>query len=168
MPTVDHEHHDLVLRIIVIGGSSELFANSLPLVDGELSLGEFQGWHPKLIFSVFPLDPWAGDGASATELERLVPYVDAVVLTDALAEGTHYSSSAVEHLSRTLAPVKIGIPSAIFGGPALTQEWETLSGRRPIIVTEPTEENAMAVVKALAKILLRSKMKSTPPPPAAG
>lgn len=165
MPTVDHERRDLVVRVAVIGGASEVFTASLPLQDSELALGEVQGWHTRFLFTSFPLDPWAGDGVSGAELERLLPYVDGLVLTDALVEGTHYSSSAMEHLSRALGPVKIGIPTVIFGGPALTQEWETLSGRKAVGVVEPTGENATGAVKTLARVILRSHMKSTPPPP---
>lgn len=165
MPTVDHERNDLVLRIMVVGGASDLFTESLGLQQGEMPLAEIQGWRPRLQFTTFPLDPWS-DNAVASELERLIPYVDGLVLTDALAEGTHYSSSAVEHLSRVLSPLKIGIPTGIFGGPALTQEWETLSGHPPVAVVEPVPEQALTVVKGLAKVLLRSHMKSTPPPPA--
>lgn len=168
MPTVDHERHDVVLRVMVVGGASDLFLSSLSLTNGELALGGIQGWRPRFAFSVFPLDPWAGDGAAGAELERLVPYADALVLTDALAEGAHYSSSAVEQLSRVLMPVKIGLPTAIFGGPALAQEWQTLSGRDPVVTAAPNAESALGVVKVLAKVLLRAQMKSTPPPPPIG
>jgi hypothetical protein len=167
MPTVDHEHHDLVLRVLVMGGASDSFASSLPLQDGELALGDIQGFRPRFLFSTFPLDPWS-DAATAAAIEQFAAQADALVLTDALAEGTHYSSSAVEHLSRLLVPVKITIPAAIFGGPALTQEWETLSGRAPVVALPPSGENALVVVKALTKVLLRSTLKSTPPPPATG
>lgn len=167
MPTVDHERHDVVHRVVVVGGASDLFVKGLQLDDDELILGDIQGWRPRFVFAAFPLDPWADENAGA-ELERLVPYVDALVLTDGLREGTHYSSSAVEQLSRVLMPTKIAVPAAIFGGPALAQEWQTLSGKDPVMTAEPTPENALLVVKALAKVLLRSRMKSTPPPPPAG
>jgi hypothetical protein len=165
MPTVDHEHHDLRIEIIVVGGASELFVSSLALTENELKLHETHGWKPRLVFEAFPVDPWAGDGSRGAALQKLVPYLDAIVLTDALKEGTHYSSSAVEKLSRVLKPVKISVPAAIFGGPALAQEWTTLSGFTPVFVGEPSPENAVSAVKALAKVLLRSQMKSTPPPP---
>jgi hypothetical protein len=168
MPTVDHEHHDLELRIVVMGGMSREFCSALGLGEhGELVLNEIQGWKPRLVFHAFPLDPWAGDGAAGAELERMVAYADGLVLTDALAHGTHYSSSAVERLGRTLGPTKRGLPAAIFGGPALAQEWETLSGVKPVIVTEPEGGRAQEALKALARVLLRSQMKSTPPPPPA-
>ena len=168
MPTVDHERHDVVHRVAVVGGASDLFVQGLELNGDELVLGDIQGWRPRFVFTVFPLDPWAADGAAGAELERLAPYLDALVLTDGLSEGTHYSSSAVEQLSRVLMPVKIGLPAAIFGGPALAQEWQTLSGRDPVVTAEPSRENALSVVKVLAKVLLRSRMKSTPPPPPTG
>lgn len=167
MPTVDYDKHDLRMEIIVVGGASELFVNALTLTDGELKLHETQGWKPRFVFDAFPVDPWAGDGASGASLQKLVPYIDGLVLTDALKEGTHYSSTAVERLSRALKPVKIAVPTAIFGGPALAEEWTTLSGVTPVYVGEPTEQNAMNAVKGLAKVLLRSQMKSTPPPPPA-
>ena len=167
MPTVDHDTHDLRIEIIVVGGASEQFVHALSLADGELRLHEAQGWKPRFVFETFPVDPWAGDGERGTTLQKLVPYLDAVVLTDALSEGTHYSSTAVERLSRVLKPVKIGIPAAVFGGPALAEEWTTLSGFSPVWVGEPTAENAMVAVKALARVLLRAQMKSTPPPPLA-
>lgn len=165
MPTVDHDKHDLRMEIIVVGGASELFVKALGLSDGELRLHEAQGWKPRFVFEPFPLDPWAGAGERGAELQKLVPYLDALVLTDGLEEGTHYSSTAVERLSRVLKPVKISIPTAIFGGPALAQEWTTLSGFEPVYVGEPTADNAMHAIKGLAKVLLRAQMKSTPPPP---
>ena len=167
MPTVDHEHHDLTFRVAVIGGASDVFTSALKLKDGELSTADVQGWHPHFTFEAFPLDPWAGDGASGARLEEIVGYLDALVLTDANEEGTHYSSSAVERLSRLLGPTKLALPSTIFGGPALAQEWETLANKAPLLVVDPEPENAKEIVKALAKALLRSRMKSTPPPPPA-
>ena len=167
MPTVDSEHHDLMFRTAVVGAEADVFVSALPLEDGELHPGEVQGWRPRFTFQSFPHDPWAGDAAAGQELERLVPYLDALVLTDAVTQGTHYSSTAVERLSRTLPPSKRRVPTAIFGGPALAQEWETLSGQRPVLVVDPKSDQALAVVKALARVLLRSKMKSTPPPPPA-
>lgn len=167
MPTVDHDTHDLRMEIIVVGGASELFVSALALTDGELRLHETQGWKPRFVFEAFPVDPWSGGGERGAALQKLVPYLDALVLTDALLEGTHYSSTAVERLSRALKPVKIGIPTAIFGGPALAEEWTTLSGFAPIWVGDPTADNAMTAVKGLAKVLLRAQMKSTPPPPVA-
>jgi len=165
MPTVDQNHHDLVYRVLVMGGASEAFVNALSLENGELKLGEVQAWKPRFTFDTFPLDPWAGDGAHGKRLEQLAGYVDAVVLTDALAEGSHYSSSAVERLHRILGPTKSRIPAVIFGGPALVQEWETLSGAAPVAAVEPQPEHAVSAVKALVKHLLRGGIRSTPPPP---
>jgi hypothetical protein len=62
-------------------------------------------------------------------------------------------------------PGKIAVPTAIFGGPALAQEWKSLSGIAPVFVGDPTPDHAMPAVRALAKVLLRSGMRSTPPPP---
>jgi hypothetical protein len=165
VPTVDAEHHDLTFRIVVVGAESDAFTGALPLQGGELPAGEVQGWRPHFTFDTFPLDPWAADAEPGHALEKLVPYIDALVLTDAFVKGTHYSSEAVERLSRTLSPGKLRVPAAVYGGPALAQEWETLSGQPPLAVVDPEPANAMAIIKALAKALLRSKMKSTPPPP---
>lgn len=167
MPTVDHERHDLTFRVAVMGGASELFTSGLKLKDGELQTADVQGWHPHFTFETFPMDPWSGDGASAKRLEEIGGYLDAVVLTDAPDEGTRYSSSAVERLSRLLGPIKIAMPSAIFGGPALAQEWETLANKPPVAVVDPSTGDAREIAKALAKVLLKSSMKSTPPPPPA-
>jgi hypothetical protein len=124
-----------------------------------------QGWRPHFEFKAFGRDPWEGDGAEGTKLEEYVPYLDALVVNDANTAGAHYSSAATERLSRVLRPGKISVPTAVFGGPALAQEWETLAGVKPLIVVEPDPAQAMGVVKALAKALLRSRMRSTPPPP---
>jgi hypothetical protein len=167
MPTVDHKNNDLVFQVAVIGGSTDTFLAGLPLTAGEMLAQDVQGWHPRFKFEGFPLHPWAGDSQAGDRLESLVPYLDALVLNEAYQAGTHYSSEATERLSRVLRPGKIGIPAAVFGGPALAQEWTTLSGIGPIIVVEPSKEEAMAVLKALAKVLLRSRMRSTPPPPPA-
>jgi hypothetical protein len=165
MPTINPDQHDLVFRVIVMGGASEAFVQGVPLENGELHAGEVQGWRPRFSFEAFPLNPWSGDAQAAAALEKSIAYADALVLTDALAEGTHYSSSAVERLGRLLAPTRLRIPAVIFGGPALALEWESLSGVKPVAVVDPNPDHAMAAVKALAKVLLRSRMKSTPPPP---
>ena len=165
MPTVDGERHEVRFQIAVMGGVSRALVEHLKLKDGELELGEVQGYRPRLAFEVFPDDPWSGDGEPGKQLEELVPYLDALVLTDALDPGLHYSSTALERLASRLSPGKIRIPTAIYGGPALAQEWESLAGVQLIHVAEPTEENALNTVKALAKALLRSNMRSTPPPP---
>ena len=165
MPTVDGEHHEILFQVAVLGGTSEAFADHLDLNNRVLELGEVQSYRPRFAFAAFPADPWAGDGKSGMDLEKLVPYLDAVVLTDAFSEGTHYSSTALEHLVRVLSPGKVRLPTAVFGGPALTEEWRSLSGVAPVYSTEPMAEQALPLVKALAKALLRSKMKSQPPPP---
>jgi hypothetical protein len=90
-----------------------------------------------------------------------------VVLTDAFSEGLHYSSTALERLVRVLSPGKLRLPAAVFGGPALTEEWRSLSGAEPVFSSEPQSEKALPLVKALAKALLKSQMKSQPPPPRA-
>jgi|SoiMethySBSTD1v2_1073268.scaffolds.fasta_scaffold07146_5 hypothetical protein len=167
MSTLDHEHHDLLLSVLVVGGASAAFLSGLPLRDGELRLGKVQEWTPRLRFEGFSVDPWSGDGSEGARLESLLPQVDALVLTDALAEGTHYSSAAVERLSRALGPVKLRVPAAIFGGPALAQEWTTLSGAQPVFVGEPTPENVMPAVKGVLKVLLKTLSptgKTIPPP----
>ncbi len=165
MPTIDEETRELLFQVVVMGGASPLFVDALELEDGELRTGPVQGWQPRFHFEAFPLDPWAADGASGKSLERLVPYVDALVLTDALASGTHYSAAAVERLGRTLGPGKLHVPSVVFGGRALAEEWQTLSGAAPVLVVESKPDQAYAAFKALAKVLLRSRMRSTPPPP---
>src|SRR5450432_1839547 len=165
MATIDTDHQDLVYRTLVMGAGSQLFVDSLPLENGALSPGEVQGWRPRFTFETFPVDPWAADGHAGLALERIVPYADALVLTDAPHQGMHYSSSAVERLSRTLGPVALRLPAVIFGSASLAQEWESLSGKKAIAIVEPSAAHAMTVFKALAKALFRSKMRSTPPPP---
>lgn len=165
MPTINEETRELLFQVLVMGGASPVFVDALELEEGELTTGAVQGWQPHFHFEAFPLDPWAGDGASGKALERFVPYVDALVLTDALASGTHYSAAAVERLSRTLGPGKRHVPSVIFGGRALAEEWQTLSGTAPVLVVDSTPEQAYPAFKALVKVLLRSRMRSTPPPP---
>jgi hypothetical protein len=165
MATIDTDHQDLVYRTLVMGAGGQLFVEALPLENGAFSPGEVQGWRPRFTFETFPVDPWAGDGHAGTALERVVPYTDALVLTDALHQGMHYSSSAVERLSRTLGPVAHRLPTVIFGSAALAQEWETLSGKKAVAIVEPIAAQAMTAIKSLAKALFRSKMRSTPPPP---
>src|SRR5690606_29956929 len=143
---------------------SERFTEQLGLRNSELQLGEVQNYRPRFAFASFSSDPWA-DGNKGQDLERLVPYLDALVLNDAFSEGSHYSSTALERLSRALSPGKLNLPCAVFGGPALAQEWQSLSGVPPVIAVEPGPDQAMLCVRALAKALLRSKMKSQPPPP---
>ena len=168
MADLDPEQHQVVFRVAVIGSVGQRFLELLPLKDGELELGAVAGYHPRFIFQQFPDDPWAGDGSQAAPLEALVPTLDAVVLTDDFSAGTHYSGSGVERLAKTLAPLKLRVPSAIFGGPALAEEWQSLSGAPVLHVSDPASGDATSIVKALAKALLRSNIRSTPPPPPAG
>jgi hypothetical protein len=133
--------------------------------NGELELGAVAGYRTRFVFQLFPDDPWAGDGEQGRALEQLVPALDGLVLTDDFAAGCHYSSAAVERLAKTLSPMKLHIPSAVFGGPALTEEWQSLSGAPVLTLADPRGEDALSVVKALAKSLLRSNLRSTPPPP---
>ena len=165
MPTVDGEHREILFQVAVIGGVSERFTEQLELYNSELQLGEVQGYRPRFAFATFPADPWEGDGVKGRDLERLVPYLDGLVLNDALSEGKHYSSTALERLSRVLSPGKLTVPSAVFGGPAVAQEWQSLSGLAPVIRVDPGPDQALLCVRALTKALLRSKMKSQPPPP---
>jgi hypothetical protein len=168
MANLDSEQQKLVFHVAVIGGVSQRFVELLNLSNGELELGEVKGYRPKLAFRVFSDDPWAGDGKEGTALEEFMPSVDALVLTDAFEEGKHYSSSAVERLAKLLAPVKLRLPSGIFGGPALAEEWQSLTGVPPVHVADPRGDDALSVVKGLARVLLRSGIRSTPPPPNVG
>ncbi|HEV8246136.1 MAG TPA: hypothetical protein VGP93_10230 [Polyangiaceae bacterium] len=167
MPTVDADRHEVRFRIAVIGGASERFVEPLHLKQGELELGEVQGYRPRFAFETFPHDPWGGDGSKGTVLEELVPYLDALVLTDSLDAGMHYSSGALERLRKLLTPGKIRVPAAIFGGPALIEEWQSLSGVPAVYAAEPSEDHALPAMKALVRALLGSNMRSTPPPPGA-
>jgi hypothetical protein len=165
MAAVDTEQHEVVFRIAVIGGVGERFVEPLKLTNGELELGTVAGYRPRFVFQMFAADPWAGEGLDGRALEELVPALDALVLSDDFAAGSNFSSTAVERLSKVLAPLKLRIPSAIFGGPALAEEWSSLSGAPAVAHVEPSSENAQTVVKALVKALLRSNIRSTPPPP---
>jgi hypothetical protein len=165
MAAVDPEQREVVFRVAVIGGVGERFVEPLKLTNGELELGAVLGYRPRFVFQLFPDDPWAGEGKEGLALEELVPALDALVLTDDFAAGSHYSSAAVERLSKVLSPLKLHVPSAVFGGPALAEEWGSLTGSPILAVVEPIADNAQTVVKALVKALLRSNIRSTPPPP---
>jgi hypothetical protein len=166
MVAVDSEQHEVVFRIAVIGGVGERFVEPLKLTNGELELGAVAGYRSRFVFQVFAADPWAGEGLEGRALEQLVPALDALVLSDDFAAGSNFSSAAVERLSKVLAPLKLHIPSAIFGGPALAEEWSSLTGAPAVAHVDPSAENAQTVVKALVKALLRSNIRTTPPPPA--
>jgi hypothetical protein len=163
MPTIDAEHHSLELKVIVLGGASRAFLEALSLEDGVLRLGQLQGWSPSLHFYSFSVDPWSAREEAET-LEALLPHADGLVLTDALGDGQHYSSQALERLVRALGPGRHQLPTAIFGFAALSAEWGSLAGEPPVFAAEAQPENVMAVVKALAAALLRAKMRSSPPP----
>jgi len=167
MAAVDPEQHELVFHVAVIGGVGERLGALLKLSDGQLELAQLQGYKSRFVFRMFPDDPWAVDGSAGQALEQLAPSLDALVLTDDFSTGSHYSSSAVERLAKVLSPIKLRIPTAVFGGPALAQEWESLSGVPVLAHTEPGADDATPIVKALAKALLRSSLRSTPPPPSA-
>ncbi|HEX6763824.1 MAG TPA: hypothetical protein VF103_00065, partial [Polyangiaceae bacterium] len=137
MATVDAAEQKIAYHVAVIGGVSQRFADLLNLTDGKLELAEVKGYKPHLVFHLFSDDPWAGDGSDGARLEEFVPVVDAVVLTDDYATGTHYSSSAVERLAKVLSPMKLRLPTGVFGGPALAEEWQSLSGVAPQHVADP-------------------------------
>ena len=164
MADVDPAQHEVVFRVAVIGSVGNRLLELLKVQDGELSLGSVAGYRPRLVFQVFADDPWAGDGSDGTRLEELVPMLDAVVLTDDFAAGLHYSSATVERLAKTLSPIKLRIPSAVFGGPALAEDWSSLSGASVLAQIDPKSDDAQSILKALVKALLRSNIRSTPPP----
>jgi len=168
MATLDADQQKLVFHVAVVGGVSRRFVELLNLVNGELELGEVKGYRPRLSFRVFADDPWAGEGKEGTELEELVPSLDAIVLTDAYDQGKHYSSSAMERLAKALSPLKLRIPTGVYGGPALAEEWQSLTGAAPVHVADPRGEDALSVVKGLTRTLFRSSIRSTPPPPNVG
>lgn len=168
MAAVDPEQHEVVFHVAVIGGVGQRFVELLKLTDGALELGVVLGYRTRLVFQLFADDPWAGDGKDGAALEQLVPSLDALVLTDDFTAGAHYSSTAVEHLSKVLLPLKLRIPSAVFGGPALAEEWSSLSGAPVLALVDPKSDDTQSVIKALTKALLRSNIRSTPPPPPAG
>ncbi|MBN2196599.1 MAG: hypothetical protein JW751_27550 [Polyangiaceae bacterium] len=165
MPTVDSDHHAIEMRVVVLGGASTALLAQLPLREGSLTLGSLQGWRPTMVFRGYGVDPWASDGAEGRDLETFLPYADGLILTDGLAGGAHYSSTAVERLWRSLGPNQRGIPTAVFGFHALAEEWQTLSGVEPVAIVDPRPEAALSVVKAVAGALLRSRLRSIPPPP---
>ncbi|MDF3069077.1 MAG: hypothetical protein K0R38_4678 [Polyangiaceae bacterium] len=166
MAAVDPEQHEVVFHVAVIGSTGERLTELLKLKGGSLELAQLQGYKSRFVFQMFPDDPWA-EGGAGQELEQLVPTLDALVLTDDFSTGCRYSSSAVERLAKVLSPIKLRVPSAVFGGPALAQEWQSLSGAPVLAQTDPRGDDAVPIVKALAKALLRSNFRSTPPPPPA-
>jgi hypothetical protein len=157
MPEVDEAARAIGLHVVVVGAATEHFLSHLAhaeRVDGEarMTLGAVQGWTPTLRFHGFGHDPWEDDGAEGERLAALVPQMDALVLTD--GQGHGYSSNAVERLARMLKPAKIGVPAAVFGSAVLAQEWASQANRPPVHQAEPEADQAMSVVKALARPLL--------------
>ncbi|MCC6897876.1 MAG: hypothetical protein IT377_02815 [Polyangiaceae bacterium] len=168
MTETDPGARDLCLRVVVMGGASEAFLAALKLQGDRLPLGRVHDFELSLRFEAFGVDPWAGEGAGGAALERAAHQLDALVLTDALSPGTHYSSSAVERLCRALQPARVVLPTVIYGGPALAMEWQSLTGVVPVMVCDPLPENALSAAKALAKAALRALRKSEPPPSVRG
>ena len=164
MTTNEEPSRELRLHIVVMGGASEAFVNALDLTDGVMHIGLVHGFDASLLFETFPVDPWSGDGKAGAALERAAHKLDALVVTDAYTEGTHYSSSAVERLCRALQPARVVVPTVVFGGPALAMEWQTLTGVAPAFVCDPTPANALPAARALAKAALRALKRSEPPP----
>lgn len=161
MAKLDEGKHDVELCLLVIGGASDVFEQSLPLSDGVLKLKELASWRPSLRVHCFGRDPFS-DTEEAKRLSALFAEVDALVLTDAPEKGRHYASSVIEQVERAIHLGKPGIPTAVFGGQALADEWMTLSSNKPLYVGEPIADNAMQVVKAL----LRATLRTTVRPPA--
>jgi len=167
MADVDAAQHEVVFRVAVIGSVGSRLLDLLKVQDGELSLGSVAGYKPRFLFQVFADDPWANEGSDGARFEEAVPSLDAIVFTDDFAAGCHYVSAAVERIAKTLSPLKLRIPSAIFGGPALAEDWSSLSGAPVLAQVDPKSDDAPSILKALVKALLRSNIRSTPPPPVA-
>ncbi len=165
MAAVDPEQHEVVFNVAVIGSVGRRLLERLNASDGVVELPPVAGYRSRFVFRVFADDPWAADAADGAALEQLVPALDALVLTDDFASGSHYSSGAIEKLSQVLAPIKLRIPSVVFGGPALAEDWGSISGAPVLAQVTPSSEDALSVLKALTKALLRSNLRSTPPPP---
>jgi hypothetical protein len=168
MAAVDSELHEVVFQVAVIGSVGPQLLDALKANNQQVELPPVAGYKSRFVFHTFADDPWAGDAVDAARLEQLVPGLDALVLTDDLTAGRYYSSSAMERLSKLLAPMKLQIPSAVYGGPALAEEWGSLSGVPVLALVEPTGGDALPILKAIAKALMRSNFRSTPPPPSAG
>lgn len=165
MAAVDPEQHEVVFNVAVIGNAGQRLLERLKADDGVVELPPVAGYRSRFVFQLFADDPWAGEASDGGALERLVPSLDALVLTDDFAAGCHYSSAAIEKLSQVLAPIKLRIPCVVFGGPALAEDWGSISGAPVLAQVAPSSDDGMAVLKALAKALLRSNLRSTPPPP---
>jgi hypothetical protein len=163
MAKLDEGQHGVELCLLVVGGASDVFQQALPLTDGVLKLREVASWRPSLRVHCFGRDPFS-DAEEATRLNALFAEADALVLTDAPEKGRHYASSAIEQVERAIHLGKPGIPTAVFGGQALADEWVTLSSNKPLFVGEPNPENAMQIIKALLRVTLRT---TTRPPPRA-
>ena len=155
---------ELSLLVVVMGGASGAFIEALHLTGSELPLGLVHDFDAKVVFETYPVDPWSGPGDAGARLEQAAHKLAALVLTDALQEGTHYSSAALERLCRALQPARVGVPTVIWGGPALIMEWQSLTGVAPAFVCEPTLENALPAARAAAKAALRGLRRSEPPP----
>jgi len=154
----------LCLYVVVMGGAAEAFVRALDLGGDKMPLGIVHGFDASLRFETYPVDPWSGDAKAGAALEQAAHKLDALVLTDAYTAGTHYSSSAVERLCRALQPARVGVPTVVYGGPALAMEWQTLTGVAPAFVCDPTPENAVPAARAIAKAGLRALRRSEPPP----
>lgn len=165
MAAVDPEQHEVLFNVAVIGNVGHRLLERLKAADGVVELPPVAGYTSRFVFRVFADDPWSGDASDGAALEQAVPSLDALVLTDDFSVGAHYSSAAIEKLSKVLAPIKLRIPSAVFGGPALAEDWGSISGAPVLVQVTPSSDDATSVLKALAKALLRSSMRSTPPPP---
>jgi len=55
-------------------------------------------------------------------------------------------------------PAQAPRPLRRVGGPALAEDWGSLSGANVIALVDPTSDDAMPILKALAKALLRSNI----------
>lgn len=157
----DEGKREVEFSVVVFGGATDTFFGALPLKDGALPLGQVQGWATRVTFHPFGVDPWA-DAAEGERLMALLSSADGLLLTDAPEQGRHYVSSALERLERAMHLTRPNMPTVVFGGVALAEEWASLTGVKPLFACEPTADHAMSAVKALARSLFRPS--SRPPP----
>lgn len=164
MTAQDTGTKELRLRVVVMGGASKAFIEALHLTDDVMPLGIVHDFDASLVFETYPVDPWASGDDAGARLEQAAHKLDALILTDALEEGTHYSSAALERLFRALHPARVGVPAVIWGGPALIMEWQSLTGVSPVFTCDPTPDNVLPAARAAAKGALRALRRSEPPP----
>jgi hypothetical protein len=163
----DPAQRALHLCVLAVGAESDAFveaaraslgANASPNVTREgdpsvayasAQLGEIRGWTAHV--HIFGL---GGDPRIVPNLQRFAGRADGFVIAEPASASS--PSDTMRALAEKVALAAINAPTAVYANEALGRQWNSLTDRLPVSVSDASAENAGAAIKAIAKVALAS------------